>query len=88
MVNLESSFVSLACNSFISKLFLLQFLFVKAIVGYLNEVKLELSKVVWPKRQEVIRLTLVVIIISTAVGAYVGGLDFAFTKILELVLVK
>lgn len=56
---------------------------VKSAIDYLKEVRLELSKVVWPKRQEVIRLTLVVIIISAIVGAYVGVLDFGLTKLLE-----
>lgn len=54
------------------------------IVNYLSEVRIELSKVVWPKRDEVIRLTLVVIAISFFVGAYTGGLDFIFTKLLGL----
>ncbi len=57
---------------------------VKAAIKYLREVRLELSKVVWPKKQEVIKLTLTVIIISVIVGLYVGALDFGFTKLLEL----
>ncbi|MBI4157497.1 preprotein translocase subunit SecE [Candidatus Woesebacteria bacterium] len=53
------------------------------VVGFLSEVRLELSKVVWPKRREVIRLTLIVLIISLIFGAFTGGLDFFFTKALE-----
>lgn len=53
---------------------------------FLSEVKGELLKVTWPTKNEVIRLTLVVIIISLIVGAFLGGLDFIFTKIIELVL--
>lgn len=56
----------------------------KAAIHYLKEVRLELSRVVWPKRQDVIKLTLTIIIISAIVAVYVGGLDFAFTKLLEL----
>ena len=55
------------------------------LVNYLKDVRSELSKVVWPKREEVIKLTLIVLIISVVVGAYVGGLDFVFTKALEFV---
>lgn len=55
----------------------------KALTKYLKEVQFELSKVVWPKREEVIKLTLIVTLISAIVGIYVGGLDFAFTKLLE-----
>jgi preprotein translocase subunit SecE len=53
-------------------------------VNYLKEVRSELAKVVWPKRSEVIKLTLMVILISLAVGLYVGALDLAFTKLLEV----
>ena len=53
------------------------------LVKFLNEVKIELAKVVWPKRDEVVKLTLIVIIISVLIGAYIGALDFIFTKIVE-----
>ena len=45
----------------------------------------ELKKVVWPTRQETIRLTLVVIIISLIVGIFLGGLDFVFVKIIGII---
>ncbi len=60
----------------------------QALVNYLSEVKVELSKVVWPKREEVIKLTLIVVSISFAVGAFVGILDFAFTKLLEFTVAR
>ena len=49
------------------------------------EVKSELAKVTWPTKNQVIRLTGVVVIISIIVGFFIGGLDFAFTKLIELV---
>lgn len=51
---------------------------------FLKEAKKELSKVVWPKKQEVVKLTLVVVSLSLVVGLYLGALDFLFTKIIEL----
>ena len=57
----------------------------KKVVTFLSEVKAELVKVTWPKRNEVIRLTLVVIAISAIVAGFVGILDFLFTKLLETV---
>ena len=60
----------------------------KPVLLYINEVKLEISKVTWPKRHDVVKLTLVVIIITVIVGLYVGGLDFGFTKLLEVVVRK
>lgn len=61
---------------------------VRKLIEYFSEVRGELRKVTWPKRQEVIRLTLVVFIISAIVAAYVGGLDYLFTKTLALVVSK
>ncbi|HJX59432.1 preprotein translocase subunit SecE [Candidatus Woesebacteria bacterium RBG_19FT_COMBO_47_8] len=54
------------------------------VLGFFSEVRGELSKVTWPKRQEVVRLTLVVFSISLIVAIYLGGLDFIFTKALGL----
>jgi preprotein translocase subunit SecE len=54
------------------------------VLDYFREVKIELSKVVWPKRSEVIKLTLIVFIISAIVGFYSGALDYLLTKLLEI----
>jgi len=58
---------------------------VNKVINYLKEVKLELSKVTWPKKNQVIKLTLIVFVISAIVAIYVGGLDFIFTKALEFI---
>lgn len=55
-------------------------------VRFLRETIDELRKVVWPTRAEVIRLTFVVIIASLAVGIFLGGADFLFTKGMELII--
>jgi preprotein translocase subunit SecE len=55
-------------------------------VIFLKEVRDELKKVVWPTRDEVIRLTAVVIIVSLIVGLYLGGIDLILTKILAMVI--
>lgn len=54
-------------------------------VGFLRETRDELKKVVWPTRQETIRLTMVVIVVSLLVGLFLGGLDFAFVKIIGII---
>lgn len=58
------------------------------VFSFFNEVKVELSKVVWPKRSEVVRLTLIVLLMSAVVGFYLGGLDYIFTKLLEAAIVR
>lgn len=60
----------------------------KAVIQYLKDVRLELTKVVWPKKEEVIKLTLIVFIISVVVAAYTGALDFVFTKLLESLIAR
>ena len=42
---------------------------------YLTESWAELRKVVWPTRRTVVNLTLIVIAVSTVVGAYIAILD-------------
>lgn len=54
-------------------------------VTFIQEVQGELKKVTWPTRQEVVRLTAVVIAVSLIVGVYIGGLDYIFTSLLKLV---
>lgn len=55
-------------------------------VTFLKETQDELKKVVWPTRDEIIRLTTVVILLSFIVGVFLGGLDFVFTKLIEIVI--
>lgn len=53
---------------------------------YFQETYAELKKVVFPSRAEVIKLTVIVLIISVIVGLYIGGLDFIFVKLTEVIL--
>jgi len=57
-------------------------------VGFLKEVKTELLKVIWPTRNDVIRLTVIVVLISLIVGVYIGALDMVFTKLTDLLIVR
>ncbi|OGH42713.1 MAG: preprotein translocase subunit SecE [Candidatus Levybacteria bacterium RIFCSPLOWO2_01_FULL_42_15] len=53
-------------------------------VTFLREVKEELKKVVWPTQQEIVRMTILVLMISIIVGVFIGGIDFVFVKIMEV----
>jgi preprotein translocase subunit SecE len=57
-------------------------------VVFLKEVRDELRKVVWPTRDEVIRLTGVVILISVGVGLFLGAADFILTKLVGLLITR
>ena len=50
---------------------------------FLKESRIELKKVTWPTREETIRYTATVVIISAVVALYLGGLDFVFQYILN-----
>lgn len=56
------------------------------LTKYLTEVKEEMRKVTWPTSKQVRNTTILVIIISLAIAAFFGGLDFIFTYILETLL--
>ena len=55
-------------------------------VVFLKEVRDELQKVVWPTRDEIIRLTGVVILVSLIVGIFLGATDFILTKLVGLLI--
>lgn len=52
-------------------------------ITYVRESKLELDKVIWPTKNETIRLTVLVLGISMVVGAYVSGIDAIMTRLTE-----
>ncbi len=57
-------------------------------ISFLREVRAELVKVVWPTREETIRLTGLVIVVTIIVAFFVGALDFSFTKLTEFLILK
>lgn len=60
----------------------------KKIIDFFNEVKVELTKVVWPRPDTTIRLTVVVILVTITVGFFIGAVDYLLTILLGLVLNK
>ena len=60
----------------------------KNIKKYFQEVITELKKVTWPTKQQTIDKTLIVIGVSVAVAIYLGGLDYLFQRIMELLITK
>ena len=43
----------------------------------------ELRKVVWPSRQETANLTVVVLVVSIAIGIFLGAIDFGLNRVVE-----
>ena len=53
---------------------------------FVQEVRAEVSKVIWPSRREVYSTTLVVIATSILFGFYLWGLDLVFSRVMSVVL--
>lgn len=57
-------------------------------IQFIKETKSEMTKVVWPSRQETLRITIAVILMSLAVAAFLGAVDYGLTKGLEWIVNK
>jgi preprotein translocase subunit SecE len=49
--------------------------------AYLREVRGEMKKVTWPSKNDMIKTTIAVIVISLFFGIYLFGVDFIFSHI-------
>jgi len=57
-----------------------------AIVRFYRETVGELRKVTWPTRQEAVNLTIIVLIVIFGMSAFLGVLDYLFSKLFGLIL--
>ncbi len=55
---------------------------------WIEEIIAELRKVTWPTREETLNLTLVVIVVSVIVGAFLGGIDMGFNWLINHTLLR
>ena len=51
-----------------------------------GEVIGELRRVTWPTKEETLRLTVIVIAVSVAIGAFLGLVDLGFSRIMNFAL--
>jgi len=56
------------------------------IVQFLQEVQLELKKVVWPTRKDTFASTSVVLIIVIIIAFFLGLIDLGLTRIIRVIL--
>lgn len=54
---------------------------VRGIIG-------ELKKVAWPSRQEAVRLTVIVLIVTVAMAILLGAIDLGFTALVDAVILR
>jgi len=53
--------------------------YLERIKNYFKEVKVEMSKVKWPTKNQTINYTIVVIGVSIVVAVFLGALDYIFS---------
>jgi len=51
---------------------------------FFKEVWVEMRRVSWLSQKDVVRYTLIVLGITIAVAAFLGGLDYIFTSIIKI----
>ena len=61
---------------------------IQKVKTFFKEVYIELRKVNWLSRKEVLRYTLIVVAVTLLVAAILGGLDFVFSSILQKFVIK
>ncbi len=57
-----------------------------AIKTFVDEVKVEFTKIVWPDKKTTMSLTGVVIVFSILASAYLGSVDLLLGKLIDTVL--
>lgn len=54
------------------------------LVQFSKEVRMELGKVSWPSRNELTVSTMAVVFFSVVMAAFIGIIDYALVKVLEI----
>jgi preprotein translocase subunit SecE len=60
----------------------------RRIATFIQEAKAELMKVDWPNRAQVIRSTVVVVVVTFVTAVFLGGLDYVFGYVLRSFVVQ
>ena len=58
----------------------------RGLMRFLRDVRIEMGKVTWPTRKDLVQSTIVVLVAVAIATAYTGFLDFVFSKTVDLVL--
>jgi preprotein translocase subunit SecE len=56
---------------------------VDRVSTYLREVRVEMSRVEWPTRTELIRMSIVVLVVLLVVAVYLGLCDYIYTVVIK-----
>jgi len=59
---------------------------INKITKFFKEVRQELTKVAWPSKEELRDSTIVVIVLSVLLSAFIGVVDFGLSRVTTLIL--
>jgi preprotein translocase subunit SecE len=59
---------------------------INKITKFFKEVRQELTKVAWPSKEELRDSTVVVIVLSVLLSAFIGVIDFGLSRVTTLIL--
>jgi len=55
----------------------------KALTTYLQNVRMEMTHVVWPSTRQAVTYTIIIIVVSAVVALIIAGLDYGFTGLVN-----
>jgi len=58
----------------------------KKAIGYLKDVRQEMSKVTWPTRAELWESTVIVLVLSGILAVFVFGADISLSRLIKIIL--
>lgn len=61
---------------------------IRPILNYFSASRAELAKVTWPTQKEVIRYSVLVILIAVGTALFFASIDLGLTKVTDLILEK
>ncbi len=61
---------------------------IERVIGYLREVWVELNRVDWPTRRELVSSTIVVVIVLLVMAIYLGSFDWIYTVLVKRFLLQ
>ena len=53
---------------------------------FLKEVRQEMSRVVWPAREQAVRLTFITVVVAAVIGICITVLDYCFSNLIEVLI--
>ena len=62
--------------------------FIARTQSFFKEVYVEMRKVNWLTRADLLRYTVIVVVVTIVVAAFLGGLDYLFSTLIQKFIVK